>query len=155
MLINFKPNATGVLTGTVTLVDDANNSPQLINLTGAGIQPLAVSPASLTFPTVAVGKTSAAQTVTVTNQLTGSVTFGFTASGDYTAAGSGTTPCGTTLAARANCTIAVKFQPTTAATIDGALTVTQDVTTTPQLVTFSGKGSGGSKSLRSASGQPA
>ena len=151
LLINFQANATGRLTGTVTLTDDANNSPQLISLTGTGIQPVAVSPASLTFPTVAVGKTSAAQTVTVTNQLTAALTLGFTASADYTAAGSGTAPCGTALAAKASCTIAVTFHPTTAGTIDGALTVTQKVSTTPQLVTFSGKGSGGGKAPLSLS----
>ena len=146
LLVSFKPNTTGLVSGTVTLTDDATTSPQLINLSGTGVLPITVSPASLTFPTVTVGKTSAAQTVTVTNQLTNPVTLGFSASADYVATAGGTTPCKTTLAAKASCTIAVDFQPTTAGNINGALTVTQNITTTPQVVTFSGTGSGGSKS---------
>ena len=47
------------------------------------------------------GTTSAAKTVTLTNNLSTALTIGFSASGDYAAVGGGTTPCGTSLAGKA------------------------------------------------------
>src|ERR1700704_5221844 len=87
LLITFSPNSAGVLTGVITLSDDASNSPQLINTQGTGVLPLTEAPSSLSFGTVAVGTTSAGQTVTVTNSLTSNVNFSFATSGDYVSVG--------------------------------------------------------------------
>ena len=70
--VNFTPTTTGTRTGTVTIADNASNSPQTIPLTGSGVSSsglttVSVSPTSLTFGRVKVGHTSSAQTVTVTN----------------------------------------------------------------------------------------
>ena len=143
LLITFKPTVAGTITGVVSLNDDASNTPQLITLTGKGVIPVSVTPATLTFATVAVGSASAAKTVTLANNLSKTVKIGFAASGDYTAAGSGTSPCGASLASKASCTLAVQFKPTVAGVVNGALTVTQNIDTIPQIVTFSGTGSGG------------
>jgi sugar lactone lactonase YvrE len=51
--VTFSPTATGPRTGTLTVTDDASNSPQTVSLTGTGIQPSiaisSVSPSSVTL----------------------------------------------------------------------------------------------------------
>jgi len=143
LLITFMPNSAGTLTGVITLSDDANNSPQLITTKGTGVVPLTVAPTSLPFGSVTVAVTSAAKTVTLTNDLNTSVTFSFTTSGDYAAIGSGTNPCGTSLIGHATCTLSVTFSPKTNGSINGALTVTQTVDSILQIVALSGSGTGG------------
>ncbi len=57
----------GELTGTITFVSDAANSPLQIGLTGTGAQAgLTVSPASFDFGSVVDGQTKS-QTISVTN----------------------------------------------------------------------------------------
>jgi len=143
IVVKFKPQSGGTIDGVVTLADNANNSPHMITLSGTGVVPLTVSPAALTFASLGVGGTSAAQTVTVTNNLSKSVTLGVAASGDYTAAGNGGTPCGASLASKVSCTLGVKFKPTVAGTIDGSVALTQNVNSTPQIVSLTGTATGG------------
>ena len=71
----FTPTAAGAVTGAVTITDSAKNSPQTITLTGTGQLPVAVAPTSLNFGTVTVGTTSAAKTVSVTNNLKTTLTI--------------------------------------------------------------------------------
>src|SRR5579871_2219114 len=67
--IAFTPLSLGTLNGSLTITDSATNSPQTITLTGTGGVPVTLSPSSLTFAKLPVGETSAAQNITVTNQL--------------------------------------------------------------------------------------
>ena len=39
--MRFRPTATGVLTGTLTITDSDPTSPQIVTLTGTGVQPVA------------------------------------------------------------------------------------------------------------------
>ena len=142
--IRFKPNATGTLAGTVTLSDDAGDSPQLISLSGTGVAVTAAKPNALSFGTVSVGASSS-KTITLTNNLKKAVTISVATSGDYTAVGNGGSPCPLAggLAASSSCTLAVTFEPTFAGSISGVLSVSQNVTPTPQIISLSGTGSGG------------
>jgi hypothetical protein len=73
---------------------------------------------------VLVGTTSASKTVTVTNTSASAISLSsLAASGNYAAAGSGTAPCGGTLAAGGKCTFAVTFSPSVNGTIVGSVTV--------------------------------
>ena len=54
----------GAETGTLTITDNAANSPQTASLTGTGITPVTVSSSTLNLPSAAVGNTSAVTTVT-------------------------------------------------------------------------------------------
>ena len=141
--IVFTANASGSFPGVVTLTDNAPDSPQLIPLTGTGLLPVVTAPTTLTFPTIAVGSSSPAQNVTLTNNLATAVNIKFHSSADFTVAGGGQTPCGSSLSSKASCTIAVQFGPTTSGTIDGALTIQQSINGTPQIVPLTGTGSGG------------
>jgi hypothetical protein len=119
-----------------------------------------VSPTSLSFGGELVGASSSAQTVTLANP--GQAALAITtiaASGDFAA----TNDCGASLAAGANCTISVTFNPTSGGARTGTLTITDNASGGPQTVTLSGVGddftlsvgSGGSASATVSPGQSA
>ncbi len=108
---------------------------------------------SLTFGTQAVGTSSGAQFTTLTN--TGSTTLTFSAgfSGDFAFSGVGT--CGSSVAPGASCTISVKFTPTAAGTRTGTLTLTDNASNSPQVISLTGTGSTTSAVAPSITTQPA
>ncbi|MFI0895054.1 choice-of-anchor D domain-containing protein [Streptomyces sp. NPDC020983] len=100
---------------------------------------LSANPSSLTFATQAPGTTSAAQNVTLTNTGSAAAAISSVAvSGDF----SQTSTCGSSLAAGASCTVAVKFTPTASGTRTGTLTVTGNASNSPTTVALSGTGTG-------------
>jgi len=64
--VTFTPSTSGTATATVSMTDNANNSPQTVNLAGA-LTAVALSAASVTFPAQLVSTLSPSQTVTLTN----------------------------------------------------------------------------------------
>src|SRR5262249_37106212 len=64
--VAFIPSTKGARTGTVTIIDDAANSPQTIALTGTGTV-VQLSPSALNFGHQIVATTSDPLTATVTN----------------------------------------------------------------------------------------
>src|SRR5262249_25305810 len=114
--VTFTPTTTGTRTGSVTVTDDARNSPQSVSLSGNGVPPpppplVVLSTNSLNFGNQQVGTTSAPQNVTLTNN--GSATLTITtivASGDFAE----TDNCFGSVGPGASCNIAVTFTPTAA-----------------------------------------
>ena len=141
--MSFTPTVSGATPGAATLVDNASNSPQVVSFTGTGAAPLTFAPTSLAFGTVTVGSTSAAKTVTLTNNQAIVLNLSFAATGNYNVSGSGTKPCGATLASKAACTLSVTFQPTANGAVTGAVILTHNAAYSPQTVALSGTGSGG------------
>jgi hypothetical protein len=121
--VRFTPSGTGNRTAAVTITDNANDSPEMISLSGNG-PTIAAAPSTVTFPSQYVGTTSLPQSVTVSNQNTdsGSVTVtSVTASpADFGVLNNCINPLGTGL----SCTIGVFFNPTTGGTRTGTLTIT-------------------------------
>jgi Astacin (Peptidase family M12A)/Abnormal spindle-like microcephaly-assoc'd, ASPM-SPD-2-Hydin len=140
----FTPTVAGPLSGSISITDQATNSPQMVTLSGTGTSSgtviVTVTPASETFVAQTVGTTSAAKTVTVKNTGTGSTSLSFAATGDFAAVSGGTTPCSTTLAAGSSCTISVTFNPTSTGTLTGTVSVTDSATNSPQMVKLTGTG---------------
>ena len=135
--VTFAPTATGSRTGTLTVTDGTNNSPQTLSLAGTGVLQAAATPASLSFGSQAVATSSAAKTVTLTNNLATALTISsIAASGDY----SQTNTCGTSLAAGTNCTISVTLTPTITGSDPGTLTITDSANNSPQTVSLAGTG---------------
>ncbi len=103
---------------------------------------ISLSPAALTFASTTVGSTSAAQTVTVKNTGTSTVTLtseiitGTNATSFLKSA----TTCGTTLAAGASCTVSVEFKPAAAGALTANLSVADNATGSPQTVKLTGTG---------------
>ena len=144
--VTFSPTTAGSALGSITLADNAGNSPQTISLTGTGTTAptVTLAPISLTFtPAQPLGTASAPQTVTLTN--TGSAPLlinNIAASGDFAT----TNTCGASVAAGANCGIAVTFTPTAVGNRYGTLTVTDNNNGAPgstQTVPLEGTGLGG------------
>ena len=139
--VTFRPTAIGIRNGTLTFNDDAPTNPQTVALTGTGTQ-ISLSPVSLSFGTVAVGTTSAAKSVTVTNVGTTPVTFsGFsiagTNPGDYQISAN---TCGTSLAAGGSCTVGVVFKPTAVGTRKAILRAADNGGGSPQTASLTGVG---------------
>jgi len=102
--------------------------------------PVALSPANLSFAGEPVGNSSAAQTVTVTNNsgstlTVSSVTITGADSGDF----SETTTCAS-VAHAASCPIHVTFTPTAAGSRTATLNVVDSATTSPQTLALTGTG---------------
>lgn len=135
--ITFTPTVLGSSTGTLTVVDDANNSPQTASLTGSGVQPVTFSVTSLNFGSQVINTTSAAKTVTLTNSQSVPLNISSITASAYFSASSCTTP----IAAYGSCAISVTFTPSVLGSITGTLTVTDDANTSPQTLTLMGTGS--------------
>jgi len=78
--------------------------------------------------------------VTLTNHTAAAMSIAFVASGDFSAAAGGGTPCGASLGAGASCTFVVTFSPTTTGAISGVVTVYYSAGYNPQEVKLSGTG---------------
>jgi FtsP/CotA-like multicopper oxidase with cupredoxin domain len=131
--MTFKPGAMGNRSTVLRIISNDPVTPALnISLSGFGTQSIAaVSPASLTFPQQLVNTTSAAQTVTLSNN--GNVTYSITSISLL-----GTNPTnfvlnyncpigGKGLAAGTSCSVNLTFRPVTAG---ASLTATVNIITT-------------------------
>ena len=138
--VRFKPTASGTRTAALSVSDNAVGSPQKVSLSGIGTT-AKLSPVSLTFSTQAIGTTSPAKTVTLTN--VGTSTLSITAiaiTGTNTGDFAQTHTCGSSLVAGASCKISVKFKPTASGTRTAALSISDNAAGSPQKVTLSGIG---------------
>ena len=138
--VTFKPTASGTRSAALSVTDNAAGSPQPVPLTGIGTT-AKLSPTSLSFGTVAIGVTSAAKTVTLTNLATTSLTITRIAiTGSNAADFAQTHTCGSSLAVGASCTFRVTFKPTASGTRSAALSVTDNAAGSPQPVPLTGIG---------------
>ncbi len=147
--VTFTPTAIGTRSGSITISDNASNSPQAVALSGTGTGPaVSLSPGSLTFPAQVSGTSGNSQNVTLSNTGNTSLTISnIAASGDF----SQTNTCGSSVSAGANCTISVTFKPTAGGTRTGSVTVSDNASNSPQTVALSGTGQDFTISLASGS----
>jgi hypothetical protein len=136
----FTPSVAGAETASLVTTDAATDSPQTISLTGTGVAPITVTPASLVFANQNAGTTSAAKTITIKNdQNTPLTDFGPSISGTYAASFSYTTTCTSVLAAGKTCTVSLKFLPGGTGPQNAIMTI-YSASTSPQQVPLSGTG---------------
>ena len=138
----FAPTTPGNRTATLMFNDSATNSPQTVTLAGYAPGGVSVSPSSLTFASTAVGATSAAQSTTLKNGLSSSITISSIAitgtnAPDFSLSSK---TCGTSLAASASCVASVVFKPTAGGTRSATLSFTDSAANSPQVVALSGTG---------------
>jgi hypothetical protein len=135
--VTFTPSIIGADTGTLTVTDGAANSPQTASLAGTGVLPVTLLPASPSFGKQAENTTSAAKTITLTNNLDSALTISnITTSGDFAQ----TNTCGSSVAANTTCTISVTFTPSIIGADSGTLTVTDGAANSPQTASLGGTG---------------
>jgi len=146
---HFGPVTAGALTASITIVDNAGNSPQTIALSGTGLGPaVSLSATSLSFGSSAVGTATASQSVTLTN--TGQEALSITSIA-VTGANSTSFPltnnCGTSVAAGASCTITGDFDPITGGALSASVKITDNAFGSPQSIALTGTGLGPAVSL--------
>jgi Beta-propeller repeat len=156
---SFTPSDTINYSVSLTISDNALDSPHTVFLTGAGGTPLAtLSATNLTFASQGLNTPSAPQTISVTN--TGSAEIQFTSvatTGDF----SQTNTCvGSPLMIGQSCAISVVFTPTATGSRTGTLSIVDNTSNSAPTVALVGSGADFSLSAASTSatvtaGQPA
>jgi F5/8 type C domain/Abnormal spindle-like microcephaly-assoc'd, ASPM-SPD-2-Hydin len=141
--VSFTAPAAGVTNGTLTIPSSEPGSPTTVALVGTSgtggtvNHPLTATPGSLTFGSLPVGTTSAAQTVTVANPSTTPVAIGSVGvTGPYAQ----TDNCPSSLPANGSCTVTVRFTPTAGGPQNGSVTIANSSTAFPLTVGLSGIG---------------
>jgi len=136
--VAFTPTQLGTLTGTLTISDNAANSPQTVALSGSGVLPVTLTPASASYPKRAVGSTSPAKTFTLTNNQTVSLdNIAMQTTGDFAVSA---TTCASSLPAKGKCKISVTFTPQATGARTGQLSVSDSADNSPQTANLSGIG---------------
>ena len=136
--ITFTPTDLGMRTGMLTFTDNAANSPQTVPLSGTGVEPATLTPASAVYAKQKVGTTSTAKTFTLTNSQSVNLTgISISTTGPFAVSAS---TCGTSLNAKTKCKISVTFTPTQTGTQTGRLIVQDSAGNTPQTSNLMGTG---------------
>jgi hypothetical protein len=130
-------------TATLTIKDNAPNSPQTVPVSATVIDPVAsFSANSISFGSAKTSSASVTKSITLSNpggtalSITGYAITG-TAKGDY----SETTTCTGTLNPKGSCSISVTFKPTAKGSRPATLIVTDSAQNSPQSISLSGTGS--------------
>jgi hypothetical protein len=144
--VDFTPKTQSPESATLNVATSAGPLTAVLTGTGtstAGI--VSVNPTNVSFGTISIGTTSAAQTVTLTNNTATAmagvaITITGTNAADFANPAAGTT-CTTALPAGANCTISVTFKPTLSSLESATLNIAfTGPTGSPQQVLLSGTG---------------
>jgi hypothetical protein len=135
--ITFTPTVPGTQTGTLSIMDNAPNSPQTISLTGIGVNNIqGASSSSVSFPGQQLSTTSAPQTITLWAGAVALRNLLVRINGSF----SQTNNCGSSLAAFATCQIQITFAPTALGTLQGTLTITDSAAHNPPAISLTGTG---------------
>jgi uncharacterized repeat protein (TIGR01451 family) len=113
--------------------DETNNSASVTSTVSCAVT-LVANPGMLSFAPQTVGVPSAAQTITVTG-TNGALISSIATSGDFTESND----CSAALSGT-SCTIEVRFDPASEASLSGTLTITSSASSSPTVVTLSGTG---------------
>lgn len=140
--VAYSPTASANQSGSLIVVDNANNSPQQVALSGTGSSSgpvVSLSANALNFARLPVGQAST-QTVTLTN--IGNLPLGlagFTVGGGNATSFAVSGSCLTTgtLATGGNCFLTVTYAPTVAGMVSGVINVNDNAANTPQLIRLS------------------
>ncbi len=146
----FAPQGTASYQAEIDIIDNSGGltaAKQVIALSGTGVaaSPIAnLSPASLTFGTLAVGATSGPQPITLRNLGSAALTLSqltFTGSdaASFAIAPVGTTcPIGSTVAIGANCLVQIVFAPQTSGAKSATVNFIDNASGSPQSISLSG-----------------
>ncbi|MBI3668537.1 MAG: choice-of-anchor D domain-containing protein [Acidobacteria bacterium] len=139
--VRFSPTAAGNVTGSMSLVSNAPNSPTAISLSGNGVATapgISVNPSSVAFGSVNVGG-SASQNATVSNTGNSSLTI---AQANVNGAGFSTSGLSVplTLNPGQNASFSVRFSPTAAGNVTGSISLVSNAPNSPATISLSGSG---------------
>jgi hypothetical protein len=137
--VTFSPTQAGPATGTLTVTDSANNSPQTVSLSGTGTTAAVyVSPTSVDFGNQSVGTTSGPQNVDLFNKGSQPITVtSVSTSGNFAVTEN---YCMNGVKPNTHCYVEVVFSPTQSGPLSGTLTFVDSATGSPQTASLSGTG---------------
>jgi hypothetical protein len=147
VMITYAPTVVGTNTSTLTVTDDAGNSPQTVALQGLSILPVTFNPSSQTFSKTTVGSLSSSRTFILKNEQDVPLPISSIAvTGDFALDFNTDTACMTsgtyqTVAAGNICKFNVTFKPTITGTRTGSVTIIDNAPNSPQSVPLKGTGS--------------
>jgi hypothetical protein len=143
IVVTFAPNQLGPRTAAISITDNSAGSPHAFSLDGAGVTQgpnATVSAGSLGFGSQAVNTTNSPLSFTVSNYGTTTLNIAnIVATTNFTE----TDDCIPSLASGASCTVNVTFTPNTTGNLSGTLSITDDASSSPQVVSLSGTGTAG------------
>jgi hypothetical protein len=137
--VKLAPQVSGAVSGSISLISNAPNSPTVISVSGAGGQPqLSISSSNLSFGNVFVGS-STSQTVTLANSGTAALTISQV---NVIGAGFGTGGFATplTLNVGQSTALTITFAPTAPGAVSGNVSVVSNAVNPPGAITVSGTG---------------
>jgi hypothetical protein len=141
--VAFSPTQLGSHSAAIVITDNTMGSPHSISVYGAGLTSgpnLTLSATSLGFGAQTIGYSGIAQSVGLTNYGTTTLSIAsIAATSDF----SDTTTCGPTLASGATCNVSVTFTPTSTDSVNGTLSIADNATGSPQVVSLNGTGVAG------------
>ena len=144
LYVTFTPAAVGLRTGSLTVTDDAQGSPQVVSLQGYGTNPagaISFQPSALIFGTQVVGTVSYPDYAYVSNTGTVAVTISsFSATGDYSIVSNSCTVPIVLQPGYGECVLGVEFTPVAPGPRNGGITVTSGDPTSPDTLPAFGVG---------------
>jgi hypothetical protein len=138
--VAFSPGLSGAFSGTLSIADNAQGSPQTVSLSGTGTV-VNLAPTSIKFGTVKKGS-SKSENVTLTNEAKNqtltvtSITFTGADPSDFSQTGN----CVGKIGALQSCTIMVTFTPQATGSRSATMDVNDNGGGSPQTVSLSGTG---------------
>ena len=138
--VAFTPTESGKVTGTLSVKDNAQGSPQQVALSGTG-ESVTLSPSSINFGNQKVGTTSVPVPITLNNLGTTTLNISQikikgTDAGDFAQ----TNNCGNSVPGGGHCKITVTFTPEANGHRSAEVTIHDDGGGSPQTVPLSGTG---------------
>ncbi|HSY36618.1 MAG TPA: choice-of-anchor D domain-containing protein [Acidobacteriaceae bacterium] len=139
--VTFTPSTVGTYNAVLSISINGGVAVQTLPIPANVVVPFSVSPSNLTFSSTIVGSAAAAQSITITNNLSTAINSPALAitgpnAGDF----SQTTSCPASLAGGAMCTANITFKPSTSSVETATLTLTSSTGNTTQTVALSGTG---------------
>ena len=139
--VQYAPQSAGSVSGAVSIVSNAPNSPATVALSATGVaatHTISLNPASLSFGSVTDGS-SAAQGFTVTNKGNSDVAIsGFTTTGTGYSLFSGAGAV--TLSPNQSTSVSVQFAPSAAGSANGSVNILSNATGSASSIALSGTG---------------
>jgi hypothetical protein len=138
--VTFAPTDNNPSNGAITITDNSPGSPHVIQLMGnEGTPSVSLNPTGLNFGSQQVGTNSTVQEVTLNNTGTGALQiYQVSITGDFQE----TNNCGFSVGAQSHCTISVTFRPTVDGVRTGTLSIADNASNSPQMVSLAGTGTG-------------
>ena len=118
IVATFSPSLVGDADGRLTIEDDSQSSPHLVNLSGSGVLPLTITPAMLRFGPRTVGTSETALVSVTNNQRETIAALQIVSSSDFTPSGS----CGSGIPSGKSCEVRITFTPREAKQVRGKIT---------------------------------